>query len=335
MAIRHKRKTTTGYTWDAADLVDGQLGLNTADGTIHLKKTDTSVVTIGGATTPAGSNTEIQFNNSGAFGASSNLTWNGSALGVTGNLTLSGNSRLIQGDWSNSTVTNRTFFQSNVTNGATSLMAMPNGTSQVVNLVLENSSTVGNNAYSICGISNTRGLVGCATRGSGTALPFYLVAGTGASVSIGIDVNANVMLGGHLSTALSTSATNGFAFINSVAGTPSGTPAGFVGATGKTPLTIDTTNNRLYFYSGSSWKSPLQSAAPDYETAVATAAQTVFNTTLATTANASGKAYLQVFVNGLKQIEGAGKAYTVTGANQITFNAGLALNADVEFYAFV
>lgn len=76
------------------------------------------------------------------------------------------------------------------------------------------------------------------------------------------------------------------------------------------------------------------SATVDYEAAVATASQTVFNTTLPTVANGSGLAYLQVFRNGIKQQEGAGKHYTVTGANQITFNTGLTLNDDVEFYAF-
>jgi hypothetical protein len=35
----------------------------------------------------AGSNTQVQFNNSGVLGGSSNLTWNGSTLAVTGNLT--------------------------------------------------------------------------------------------------------------------------------------------------------------------------------------------------------------------------------------------------------
>ena len=40
--------------------------------------------------TPAGSNTQIQFNNSGAFGGSANLTWNGTTLSVTGNITASG-----------------------------------------------------------------------------------------------------------------------------------------------------------------------------------------------------------------------------------------------------
>lgn len=35
------------------------------------------------ATSPAGSNQQIQFNNSGAFGASSSFTWNGSTLSIT------------------------------------------------------------------------------------------------------------------------------------------------------------------------------------------------------------------------------------------------------------
>ncbi len=44
---------------------------------------------VGGA---AGSNTQIQFNNSGALGASSNLTWNGSTLAVTGAITATADS---------------------------------------------------------------------------------------------------------------------------------------------------------------------------------------------------------------------------------------------------
>lgn len=38
----------------------------------------------GGGGTPAGSNTQIQFNNSGSFGASSNLTWDGKNITVSG-----------------------------------------------------------------------------------------------------------------------------------------------------------------------------------------------------------------------------------------------------------
>lgn len=84
-----------------------------------------------------------------------------------------------------------------------------------------------------------------------------------------------------------------------------------------------------------SWQTVSAGASsPHYEEAVATAAQTVFNTTMNTTAKAAGLAYLSIYVNGLFQQEGATKAYTVTGANQITFNAGLNLNDDVVFYGF-
>ncbi len=74
--------------------------------------------------------------------------------------------------------------------------------------------------------------------------------------------------------------------------------------------------------------------APFYEEFVATAAQTVINTTMSTIAKGAGKASLQVFVNGVLQMEGATKKFTVTGANQITFNAGLALSDDVAIFGY-
>lgn len=74
--------------------------------------------------------------------------------------------------------------------------------------------------------------------------------------------------------------------------------------------------------------------APRYESITATAGQTVLNTTVSTIANSAGKSYLQVFLNGVLQREGAGKAYTVTGSTQIQFNSGLALNDEVDIYSF-
>lgn len=41
-------------------------------------------------TSPSGSNTYVQFNNSGAFGGSANLTWSGSSLAITGSIVVSG-----------------------------------------------------------------------------------------------------------------------------------------------------------------------------------------------------------------------------------------------------
>lgn len=52
-------------------------------------------------------------------------------------------------------------------------------------------------------------------------------------------------------SATSTSATDGFLYIPTCAGTPTGTPTT---ATGLAPLIVDTTNNKLYFYSGGSWR---------------------------------------------------------------------------------
>ena len=46
-------------------------------------------------TMPAGSNTQIQYNNNGAFGADANLTWDGSLATIGGNLTLAGGGDVV------------------------------------------------------------------------------------------------------------------------------------------------------------------------------------------------------------------------------------------------
>jgi hypothetical protein len=48
MAIRHKRKDSAGYTWLSGDLVEGQIGLNLADGSLHFKKSNGEIVALGG-----------------------------------------------------------------------------------------------------------------------------------------------------------------------------------------------------------------------------------------------------------------------------------------------
>ena len=64
-----------------------ELALNYADGKLYFKNSS-GVVTLlagsGGGGPAAGSNTQIQFNNSGVFGASANLTWSGTVLSTTG-----------------------------------------------------------------------------------------------------------------------------------------------------------------------------------------------------------------------------------------------------------
>lgn len=97
----------------------------------------------------------------------------------------------------------------------------------------------------------------------GTPRSINLEAGTGGSVSFSTDgastrwtINSN----GHLVAssarnlymgAGSTGMTNGFVYIPSAAGAPSGTPTS---NSGTIPLYYDSTNNRIYAYNGA-WRS--------------------------------------------------------------------------------
>lgn len=51
--------------------------------------------------------------------------------------------------------------------------------------------------------------------------------------------------------AVDTSASRGFLYVAGCAGAPTGTPASYAGLA---PIVVDTTNNKLYFYSGGSWR---------------------------------------------------------------------------------
>ena len=63
-----------------------------------------------------------------------------------------------------------------------------------------------------------------------------------------VDNNGNVVVG---TADLATNATNGFLYIPSCAGTPTGNPAAY---SGRVPLVWDSTNDILYVRSGGSWK---------------------------------------------------------------------------------
>jgi hypothetical protein len=87
--------TTASAAPTAGNLVNGELAININDGKLYYKDSGGVVQLIASkstATGPAGSNTQIQFNSSGNFGASSNLTWNGSTLAITGALTATADS---------------------------------------------------------------------------------------------------------------------------------------------------------------------------------------------------------------------------------------------------
>lgn len=58
----------------------------------------------------------------------------------------------------------------------------------------------------------------------------------------------NIVMG---AGALATTATDGFLYVPTCAGTPTGTPSAYAGMA---PIVVNTTNNKLYFYSGGAWR---------------------------------------------------------------------------------
>jgi hypothetical protein len=82
------------------------------------------------------------------------------------------------------------------------------------------------------------------------ALVFYRNSGNGTIAEAArITAQGNVIAGA--SAALATTATNGFLYVPTCAGTPTGVPTTI---TGMAPIVVDTTNNKLYFYSGGAWR---------------------------------------------------------------------------------
>jgi len=71
----------------------------------------------------------------------------------------------------------------------------------------------------------------------------------GTSDAFVITTTSSIILS---TAALATNATDGFTYVPTCAGTPTGTPTS---QTGTVPMAVDTTNSKLYFYIGGAWKS--------------------------------------------------------------------------------
>ncbi len=80
-----------------------------------------------------------------------------------------------------------------------------------------------------------------------------LIAGSGKYNFYAAGTAPNLFAGTTIvgTAALATTATDGFIYVPTCAGVPTGVPTTY---TGTAPIVIDTTNNRLYFYSGGAWR---------------------------------------------------------------------------------
>jgi glycerophosphoryl diester phosphodiesterase len=74
----------------------------------------------------------------------------------------------------------------------------------------------------------------------------------GVVTRLTLDAKGNNVLGGTTGGALATTATDGFAHIPTMAGTPTGTPTTY---TGRAPMVVDTTGSKLWVWTGAAWKS--------------------------------------------------------------------------------
>lgn len=76
--------TTAAQAPSSGNLLNGELAINITDGKLFYKDNGGSVQTLATKATGTigGSTTQIQFNNSGALGGSSNLTWDGSNVQI-------------------------------------------------------------------------------------------------------------------------------------------------------------------------------------------------------------------------------------------------------------
>ena len=119
---------------------------------------------------------------------------------------------------------------------------------------------VGDTTYRLTGIAasgqaiqlGARTFIGTTSTGdtalgglSGSEVTIFYASG---SERARIDNSGNIICG---TAAIATNATNGFLYVPGCAGTPTGTPTTY---TGRVPIVVDTTNNKLYFYSGGQWR---------------------------------------------------------------------------------
>ena len=172
--------------------------------------------------------------------------WNGVYrwLDVSG---IGGSGARIVGDLNNTTVASRLMFQNSVLNGASDLAVIPNGTATTSALTVASNSDPTNASTGQLIASASAVTVAASRNGTGTFLPLQLRVNA-ADVRVQVDTSGSVRAG---APSLATSATDGFLYVPTCAGTPTGVPTV---VTGYAPIVVNSTNNKLYFYSGGSWR---------------------------------------------------------------------------------
>jgi hypothetical protein len=156
-----------------------------------------------------------------------------------------------QGDFTSGT-SSSPMIQTNQADSGTIVQILPTGVASLSALRVFGTSDIAqaNAVFTELRTDTTAGLRSRKT-GSGVALPLSFqvngLVGLVIDPVAGAAASPNVVPG---SAALSTTATDGFMYQQSCAGTPTGVPTTY---TGRVPIVVDTTNDIPYYYNGS-WK---------------------------------------------------------------------------------
>ena len=233
-----------------------------------------------------------------------------SFISANGDLTINGLGRRITADFTNATVANRTLIQTSVVNGHTHTGIIPNGTGQTASFNAYDSSDPDNASWISIFSEGSGGGIQSGKNGTGTLHPFYILVGSPSILAITFDTLGNSIFGGI--AALATNATDRFPYLPTMAGTPIGTPTTVAD---KSPVVVDTTNNKLYFYSTGAWRDSAGTGT------VSTVSVTTANGVSGSVATASTTPAITLTLGAITPSSVAAVG-TVTGSNLSGSNTG-------------
>lgn len=115
---------------------------------------------------------------------------------LNGNLTFNGNGRRILGDFSNATHSNRVMFQTSTANGSTIVGILPNGTGNVGQFNVYNSSDVNNATVGQFSANSSDVRIISTRQGTGSYLPMTFHTNGTEKLRIGADATGTFTFGG-------------------------------------------------------------------------------------------------------------------------------------------
>lgn len=158
----------------------------------------------------------------------------------------------VRGSSASTTITSAIENAADGTGAAAALNILSGASPTLIGSIIGYGSTFTSSGAAIAGslriqVDTLGGIVLNATDSFGEVF-FFTGGSLSTNLRLRVDGDGNIVPG---TAALATTATNGFIYNQTAAGTPTGTPATY---TGRAPTVWDSANNILYLFSGGSWR---------------------------------------------------------------------------------